>query len=389
MSLPVENGLSLDLESSYNPGSLASPCDGLQGVSDRLGEIKTMGYFRDNVEQAAGYTPGFQPKATDVVKLNTNENPYPPSPQVMKILAEVKPEQLRRYPDPTATVFREAAAGIHGVSPDNILCCNGGDELLAMAIRAFCDERRPLAYPVPTYTLYPVLARLQPCEAIEVPFDAEFNLPAKLATTGAALTIVCNPNAPTGSLIRVGELASLAAEIKGVLLIDEAYADFAEWNCVPLIKDFPNVIILRTLSKGYSLAGLRFGYAIASKDLIDGLLKVKDSYNVDALSIALATTAIKDQSYFRENVEKIKSARRTLTEQLRGLGFAVRDSHSNFVFVQVRSGSASPIQEELSRRNIFVRYWNQPGIADKLRISVGTPEQNEKLIAALREILAK
>jgi histidinol-phosphate aminotransferase len=307
----------------------------------------------------------------------------------MKTLAEMRPEQFRGYPDPMGTAFREAAAGIHGVSPDNILCCNGGDELLAMAIRAFCDERRPLAYPVPTYTLYPVLARLQACEAIEVPFDAEFNLPAKLATTGAALTIVCNPNAPTGSLIRREELASLAAEIQGVLLIDEAYADFAQWNCVPLIKDFPNVIILRTLSKGYSLAGLRFGYAIANKGLIEGLLKVKDSYNVDALSIALATAAVKDQPYFRENVDKIKSARRTLTEQLRDLGFTVRDSHSNFVFAQVKNGSAAPIQEELARRNIFVRYWNQPGIADKMRISVGTPEQNEKLIAALQDILAK
>ena len=174
---------------------------------------------------------------------------------------------------------------------------------------------------MPTYTLYPVLARLQTCETIEIPFDAEFNLPAKLATAGAALTIVCNPNAPTGSLIRVEELASLAAELKGVLLIDEAYADFAEWNCVSLIKDFPNVIILRTLSKGYSLAGLRFGYAIADKGLIDGLVKVKDSYNVDAVAIALATAAIKDRAYFRENVEKIKNDRRILTEQLRALGF--------------------------------------------------------------------
>lgn len=348
-----------------------------------------MGYFRDNVEQMAGYTPGFQPKALDVVKLNTNENPYPPSPEVMTTLAEMKPEQFRRYPDPMATSFREAAAQIHGVGPENILCCNGGDELLAMAIRACCDERRALAYPVPTYTLYPVLARSQPCEVIEVPFDAEFNLPARLASTGAALTIVCNPNAPTGSLIRVEELASLAAEIKGVLLIDEAYADFAEWNCVSLVKDFPNVIILRTLSKGYSLAGLRFGYAIADKGLIDGLAKVKDSYNVDAVAIALATAAVKDRAYFRENVEKIKHDRQVLTEQLRGLGFAVADSHSNFVFAQTKNGSAEPIHTELARRNIFVRYWNQPGIADKLRISVGTSRQNERLIAALREILSR
>lgn len=347
-----------------------------------------MGYFRDNVERAAGYTPGFQPKATDVVKLNTNENPYPPSPAVMKTLTEMRPEQLRRYPDPMATVFREAAAEIHGVSPDNILCCNGGDELLAMAIRAFCDQHRALAYPVPTYTLYPVLARLEDCPIVEIPFDAEFNLPPKLASAGAALTIVCNPNAPTGSLIRKEELASLAAEIKGVLLIDEAYADFAAWDCVSLIKDFPNVIILRTLSKGYSLAGLRFGYAIADKGLIDGLVKVKDSYNVDAIAIALATAAVKDRAYFRENVEKIKKDRRILTEQLRAIGFAVRDSHSNFVFAQTKSGSAAPIQEKLAQRNIFVRYWNQPGIADKMRISVGTSQQNERLIAALKEILS-
>jgi len=348
-----------------------------------------MGYFRDNVEQTAAYTPGFQPKALDVVKLNTNENPYPPSPEVMKALAEIRPEQLRRYPDPLGNAFREAAARINGVSSENILCCNGGDDLLSIAIRACCDERRPLAYPVPTYTLYPVLARLQPCETIELPFDAEFNLPAKLATTGAALTIVCNPNAPTGSIIGVEELASLAAEIKGVLLIDEAYADFAERNCASLVKDFANVIVLRSLSKGYSLAGLRFGYAIADKGLIEGLVKVKDSYNVDAVAIALATAAITDQAYFRANVEKIKSDRRTLSEQLRAMGFVVPESHSNFVFAQVKNGSAEPIHKELERRNIFVRYWKQPGLADKLRISVGTKEQNERLIAALREIAAR
>jgi len=353
-----------------------------------------MSYFRDNVERAAGYTPGFQPKAAEVVKLNTNENPYPPSPEVMRTLAAIKPEQLRRYPDPVGTAFREAAAELHGVTPENIMCCNGGDDLLSIAVRAFCDERRPLAYPVPTYSLYPVLARLQDCDAIEIPFDEEFNLPAALARTGAALTIVCNPNAPTGTCIPIGELASLASELHGVLLIDEAYVDFAEFNCISLTKDFDNVIVLRSLSKGYSLAGLRFGYAIAHKDMIDGLIKVKDSYNVDAVAIALATAAIRDQTYFRQSVEKIKQERQALTDQLRALGFAVRDSSSNFVFAQVRAKGVSPlqaarIQEQLAQRNIFVRYWNAPRISDKLRISVGTKEQNEKLLAALREILAR
>jgi histidinol-phosphate aminotransferase len=347
-----------------------------------------MSYFRDNVAGAAGYTPGFQPKAPEVVKLNTNENPYPPSPRVMEALAAIRPEQLRRYPDPVGTAFREAAAELHGVTPDNIMCCNGGDDLLSIAIRACCDKERPVAYPVPTYSLYPVLAKLQDCEAIEIPFDRESNLPAALARIGAALTIVCNPNAPTGTCVPAAELASLAAEIKGVLLIDEAYVDFAEYNCISLTKDFDNIIVLRSLSKGYSLAGLRFGYAIANKGLIDGLLKVKDSYNVDAVAIALATAAIKDQAYFRQNVEKIKRQRQTLTDQLRAMGFVVGDSHSNFVFAKARNGSAAQIHEQLAQRNIFVRYWNAPGIEDKLRISVGTKEQNERLITALREIVA-
>ncbi|MCX5645227.1 MAG: histidinol-phosphate transaminase [Phycisphaerae bacterium] len=347
-----------------------------------------MGYFRDNVERTEGYTPGFQPKAAEVVKLNTNENPYPPSPLVMKTLAEIKPEQLRRYPDPLGNAFREAAAALNGVKPENILCCNGGDDLLSIAIRAFCDEGHPLAYPIPTYSLYPVLARLQNCEAIEIPFGEEFDLPAGLATTGAALTIVCNPNAPTGSSVPMEEIAALADRLTGVLLIDEAYVDFAEQNCTALVKDFDNVIVLRTLSKGYSLAGLRFGYAIAQKDLIDGLVKVKDSYNIDAVAIALATAAIEDQAYFRQNVEKIKKERTALTEQLRSLGLTVPDSHSNFVFAQVRNGSAARIHKQLEQRNIFVRYWDDPRIQDKLRISVGTEEQNEKLISALKEIVS-
>jgi histidinol-phosphate aminotransferase len=347
-----------------------------------------VGYFRDNVERAAGYTPGFQPQALEVVKLNTNENPYPPSPQVMKTLAGIRPEQLRRYPDPLGNAFREAAAALNGVAPENIMCGNGGDDLLSIAVRAFCDEGRPLAYPTPTYSLYPVLAKLENCRAIEMPFDKGFRLPAGLATAGAALTIVCNPNAPTGSIIAVEELALLAEALAGVLLIDEAYVDFAEQNCTSLVRRFDNVVVLRSLSKGYSLAGLRFGYAIARKELIDGLIKVKDSYNVDAVAVALATAAIEDQAYFRENVEKVKKERRVVTERLRALGFTVPDSSTNFVMARTKNGSAAPLHEQLAQRNIFVRYWNVPGLEDKLRISIGTPEQNEKLITALRGIVA-
>ncbi len=348
-----------------------------------------MSYFRDNVERADGYVPGYQPKAADVVKLNTNENPYPPSPRVLEALAEIRPEQLRRYPDPLGNAFREAAAELNGLEPDNIMCCNGGDDLLSIAIRACCDEGRPVAYPVPTYSLYPVLANLEGCPTVEIPFDEEFNLPARLAKTQAALTIVCNPNAPTATFVRIEELASLADELAGVLLVDEAYVDFAEQDGVELVREFDNVVILRSMSKGYSLAGIRFGYAMAQKDLIAGLLKVKDSYNVDAVAIALATAAVKDQPYFRENVEKVKKARRTLTEQLRSLGFEVADSCTNFVLARVKDASASAIHEQLAERNIFVRYFNSPGLSDKLRISIGTEEQHERLLAALREILSQ
>jgi histidinol-phosphate aminotransferase len=346
-----------------------------------------MGYFRDNIEQMKGYEPGFQPKSTEVVKLNTNENPYPPSPAVLKAISEIKPEQLRRYPDPMGNVFREAAAKINGVEPDWIMVCNGGDELLSMAFTAFCDKKRAAAYPVPTYSLYPVLAQIQNCKAIEVPFDEEFNLPSRLAGTKAALTIVCNPNAPSGTIVAAEELAELAAEIKGVLLIDEAYVDFAERNCIELVKQFDNIIILRSLSKGYSLAGLRFGYAIAKPGLIEGLLKVKDSYNADAIAIAAATAAIKDQGYFKETVEKVKAERKRLTEQLRGLGFEMPDSSSNFVFAEHETRKAKSVFDKLVQRNIYVRYWDLPGIENKLRISVGTKEQNDTLLSALKEIL--
>ncbi len=348
-----------------------------------------MSYFRENIEKMAGYEPGFQPSSADVVKLNTNENPYPPSPKVIEAIKNISAEQIRKYPQPIGDTFRETAAKILGVKSENIICANGGDDLLNMAIRAFCDEKRPIAYPTPTYSLYPVLAQAQNCPFIEIPFDEEFNLPAKLASCGAALTIVCNPNAPSGTFIPKQELAQLAGEIKGVLLIDEAYIDFAEDNCLELVKKFDNVIILRSMSKGYSLAGLRFGFGIANEELIKGLLKVKDSYNVDTVAIAAATAAITDKQYFKNNVQKIRIDRKILTEELTKLGFEVLASQTNFVMAKPSKMRAIDVYEKLRDRNIYVRYWAYPDIKDKLRITVGTSGQNEILIKALKEILAE
>ncbi|MHC4131116.1 MAG: histidinol-phosphate transaminase [Planctomycetota bacterium] len=346
-----------------------------------------MTYFKNNIESAKGYVPGFQPKDTDVVKLNTNENPYPPSPQVLQAIKDLPAESLRRYPDPLGNQFRQVAAELFDLKPDNIICCNGGDDLLRIAIQAFCDEGRPLAYPVPTYSLYPVLAKLLDCKTIEIPFADDFGLPAELASTNAALTILCNPNAPTASFINVEKIASLADTLKGVLLIDEAYIDFAEDNCVRLIKKFDNVIILRSMSKGYSLAGLRFGYGIAQPDLIEGLMKVKDSYNVDSLAVAAATAAVKNQDYFKQTVEKIRGQRKLLAGQLRDLNFEVPDSAANFVLAKCKDCKAQEIYDKLVKRNIYVRFFNVPGLDDKLRITVGTAEQNQMLIDALKEII--
>ncbi|MHC4882510.1 MAG: histidinol-phosphate transaminase [Planctomycetota bacterium] len=345
-----------------------------------------MAYFRDTIEQMAGYTPGFQPKSGDVVKLNTNENPYPPSPRAIEAVRNLPPERLRRYPEPMADTFRAAAASVLGVTADNIICTNGGDDLLMVCFRACCDAGRPVTFAQPTYSLYPVLAQLQGCPVIEVDRNANGAL-EKLAEVNAALTIVCNPNAPTADLISVDALGALTKKLAGVLLIDEAYVDFADDNAIRLINDNDNVIILRSMSKGYSLAGMRFGFGIAAASLINGLMKAKDSYPVDAVAIAAAAAAIQDQTYLKSNVEKVKSERIRLSGQLRSMGFEVPDSQTNFVLARCLGINAKDVFDALVERNIFVRYFALPGLEDKLRITIGTPEQNDRLLAVLKEIL--
>lgn len=350
-----------------------------------------MGYFRDNIAKLAGYVPGFQPDEGDVVKLNTNENPYPPSSRVVEAIAKIDGEELRMYPRPfLGDIFRDVAAKVLGVEADNIICTNGGDDLLTIVIRAFCDEKRAIAYPGPTYSLYSVLADIQNCpSAIEVPFDEGYSLPEGLANTGASLTIVCNPNAPTGSFVEPEEIKALADKLKGksILLVDEAYVDFAKSDCIGLINECENLIILRSMSKGYSLAGIRFGFGIAQKELINGLLKVKDSYNVDAIAIAAAAAAMSDQEYFKANIEKVKSERKRLCEELGKLGFDVPKSEANFVLARCVNADAGKVYELLAKRNIFVRYFKLAGLEDKLRITVGTRQQNDKLLDALKEII--
>ena len=337
----------------------------------------------------SGYVPGEQPSpGTKVIKLNTNENPYPPSPEALKVLRELEGELLRRYPDPMAGAFRSSASEVLGVPADWILVGNGSDDLLTMIIRACSEPVRRVVYPMPTYVLYRTLAQIQGAEFVEVPYHEDYSLPVEqLIEAQGVITFVASPNSPSGTLAAVAHLEKLAAQLAGILVIDEAYVDFAESDALELVKKYDNVITLRTLSKGYSLAGLRLGFGVANPTLLEGLIKVKDSYNVDAVACAVGAAAIADQNHKIANAQKIKASRAQMADELQQLGFYVLPSQANFLLAQSPSGNAESLYRKLKEQGILVRYFNQPRLTDKLRITVGTPEQNEILIKVLGEVL--
>jgi len=349
-----------------------------------------MGYFRPNIEAMAGYQPGFQPRQPGYIKLNTNENPYPPSPRVLKALRKACGDGLRKYPDPMAELLRRQAAHVFGTVPERILCGNGSDDLLNIAMRCFCSERDAAAFLYPTYGLYETLAVMQGARPVVVQYPEDYALPAELASTGARLTLVSNPNAPSGTFVAPAELARLAEGLDGVLLIDEAYVDFAEANCLDLVPRHENVIVTRTLSKSHSLAGLRVGFAVAQEPLIEGMTKVKDSYNLDALAIAGGAAAIADTEWLRQNVEKVKATRTRLTAALEQMGFRCWPSQANFVLARVPAGQdAAQIYERLFERKILVRYFPAPRLEDCLRIGIGTDEEMDALVAALAQVIGR
>jgi len=348
-----------------------------------------MPYFRAHIEMLDGYEPGEQPTDPDVVKLNTNENPYPPSTRVLEAVRAITGEQLRRYPAPKGDAFRDAAAQVLGVQPDMIICGNGMDDVLNMTVRAFSGPEARLAYPSPTYTLYAVLAAIEASMVTEVAFGPRYELPFdELVQADGRVTYLCNPNSPSGTYVPVDQVAELARRLRGVLAVDEAYVDFADDNCMSLVGEFPNVLVLRTLSKGYSLAGMRFGFGVGQPELIEGLIKVKDSYNVDAVSIAAASAAVRDQDYARQNWQRVRQERERLTAGLAELGFDVLPSQSNFLLASIAEPPAERLYESLKARKILVRYFKQPRLADCLRITVGKPDENDALLAALRDLIA-
>jgi histidinol-phosphate aminotransferase len=347
-------------------------------------------FVRETVRGMDGYTPGEQPGESDrVVKLNTNENPFPPSPRVMAAIRDVEAESLRRYPNPTGDLFRAAAAKLHGVTPDMILCGNGSDDILTIATRTFIPPGGAIAHPDPTYSLYPVLAQLQDARTVAVPWGDGYALPIEaLAASGANAVFLANPNAPTGTFVAPAEVAKLAAAFAGAVLVDEAYVDFANDHCLGLVRDHPNVVISRTLSKAYALAGLRFGYAVAQPAVIFEMMKVKDSYNADAIAVAAATAAVQDQAYARDKWRQIRGERARVTAELEKLGWRVLPSQANFVLATAPGGRGLEAYVGLRRQGIIVRHFDKPGLADKIRITIGQSHENNALLAGIKALHA-
>jgi histidinol-phosphate aminotransferase len=346
-------------------------------------------HFRANIASLAGYVPGEQPQNDGIIKLNTNENPYPPSPRVYAAIRNAIRSSLRLYPEPQSDSLRAVAAAVYGVKPANIIAGNGSDELLSMVLRCFVGPGDRVAFPVPTYSLYDTLVEIQDGVRAAVDYPADFALPDMLARRNAALTFLCNPNAPSGTLVDLPQIEELARSIAGVLVVDEAYVDFAESegsSALPLIRRLSNLIVLRSFSKSFSLAGLRIGLAFASEEIIAGMMKVKDSYNLNRLSLAAACAALQDLPWMTRNARRIQRSRKKLTSALKRMGYQVYPSHANFVLARRTGQNLKSVYQELKQRKILVRYFDVPGLQDCLRITIGSPKEISALVDAMKTI---
>lgn len=358
-------------------------------------------FERAHIREIEGYVPGIQPSAR-AIKLNTNENPYPPSPRVMAALRSISPAMLQRYPDPLAKAFRTVAARIHGLSADEVIATNAGDELLRLALNTFVDPGRSVGIVTPSYGLYSVLAALHQAPVSEVALTEAWQLPEGTAERwnedGAQIAILTNPHAPTGTLAPLNTIERFAAAFQGVLVVDEAYVDFVDptlkYDAIALVRRYPNVLLLRTMSKAYSLAGLRLGYGLGDPALIEPMLaKTKDSYNVDAIAQLVGAAALDDGDHARSTWEKIRRERARLAHELADSGLVSLPTQTNFLLVSLTqpqaNRSAAIVYRELIEQDIYVRWFNTPRLADKLRVTVGTPDENDAFLIALRRLMAK
>ena len=342
------------------------------------------------VHNLSPYVPGEQPRQDGIIKLNTNENPYPPSPHAVAAIMTAT-GRLRLYPDPRASALRETIAAHYGVASDEVFVGNGSDEVLAHTFQALLKQDAPLLFPDITYSFYPVYCRLYGIAFEEVPLDAAMRLALSDYRRPCSAIILPNPNAPTGIALRRAEIESLVAEHPDQLVvIDEAYVDFGAESAVPLVARHDNLLVIQTLSKSRALAGLRVGFAIGQRPLIEALERVKDSFNsypLDCLAISGAVAAIKDDAWFENTRDRIMASRGRLVGALSELGFKVLPSQANFVFARHPGHLGAELAAGLRERGVLVRHFQKPRIEDFLRITVGTDEQCERLIAQMRELV--
>ncbi|MEZ6139142.1 MAG: histidinol-phosphate transaminase [Zavarzinella sp.] len=344
-----------------------------------------MSDIRENVLSMRGYTPGEQPRGQQILKLNTNENPYPPSPHVFTAIQEaLTPDRLRKYPEPRGDTFRQAAAQVLNIDPNSILIGNGSDDLLTILTRVYVPEKGLMVSPTPSYILYRTLAEIQGARFVQVPFTSDWQLPDPWPVQQAHLTLVPNPNSPSGTMVSHASLRQIAE--LSPLVLDEAYADFADSNGLQLASK--RIIVTRSFSKSYSLAGIRFGFAIADPSVIHECEKVKDSYNCDVMSLAAATAAIQDQDYMAQVRQKIRNTRTRLQPIMENLGFQVTESHANFLWCTRTDQPVEPIYQALKQRGILIRYMNYGEHGDGLRVTIGTDEQIDFFVQELTTILA-
>jgi len=344
------------------------------------------------VAALAPYVPGQQPQEPGWIKLNTNEHPHV-LPQVLAAIRAAVTEAVRLYPDPLCTAVRARLSQRYGVPPEQIICGNGSDELLGLLMRASVGEGDRVVFPSPTYSLYRTLAEIQNATPVAVELGADFSLPvAALCAAGGKLTFVAHPNAPTGRPVPREQFAALCAGLDGIVVADEAYVDFGAQSALPLLERYPNLVVVRTLSKGFALAGLRFGYAFGSPELIGGLYKVKDSYNVNRLTQAAALAALEHyeeaMAANREVAARRDRVMAQLQEQFGGRGWQVYPSQANFFLVDTGHDPARWVYKELQRQRILVRYFQQPRLEHCLRISVGSEAEMAALVAALGRLFA-
>ncbi|HIJ88106.1 MAG TPA: histidinol-phosphate transaminase [Desulfuromonadales bacterium] len=349
-----------------------------------------MTYLRPGIAAMNGYVPGFQPDdAASWIKLNTNENPYPPSPNVVAaILAEVGNDgaSLRTYPSASSQKLREAAAELYGFDPSWIIMANGSDEVLNNLIRACAGQGQDIGYVHPSYSYYSTLAEIQGAHVCTYGLTDTFRIEAFPEQYHGTVFFLTTPNSPLGFAFPPAYIEELAQKCRGLLVIDEAYADFADWNALELVKKYENVVVTRTLSKSYALAGMRLGLAIARPEIIAALDKIRDHYNLDRLAQAACVAALQDQPYFRESCRRIMATREWFSAELTAIGYTVIPSQANFVFASPPDKNGARVYEALYKRRILVRLLSDPQLAHGLRISIGTREEMEKTFSALSEI---